>query len=207
MKKMAFFRLTGLLIGIFIFAILQSCMQGRPSEKPPIHINPNMDKQEKYKAQEASAYFANGSVNRMPVEGTVAVNELHEDTRYYYGKDESGKFVAKSPLGYGMSALTRGQERYNIYCSPCHSKAGDGKGIVVQRGFMPPPTFHQDRIRQMPDGQIFNVISNGFRNMPSYRHQIPVEDRWKIVAYVRALQKSQNASKEDIPQEKRNQIN
>lgn len=187
---------------IFLSAIfiLQSCMQGRPSEKPPIHINPNMDKQEKYKAQESSNYFADGAADRMPIEGTVAVTELHEDTRYYFGKDENGKFIGKSPIGNSMDVLERGKERYNIYCSPCHSKAGDGKGIVVQRGFMPPPTFHQDRLRNMPDGQIFDIISNGFRNMPSYKHQIPVEDRWKIVAYVRALQESQNATKADIPQ-------
>ena len=200
-------RVFNLIIVAFALVILHSCMQGRPSDKPPIHINPNMDKQEKYKPQEASNYFADGSVNRMPVEGTVAVTELFEDTQFFFGKDEQGKFIGKSPLGYSMDVLERGKERYNIYCSPCHSLAGDGKGIVVQRGFMPPPTFHQDRLRNMPDGQIFDIISNGFRNMPSYKHQIPVDDRWKIVAYVRALQKTQNAAKEDVPQEKRNQIN
>ncbi len=170
-------------------------MRGKPSEKPPIHINPNMDKQEKYKPQEESAYFANGAVNRLPVEGTVAVTELYEDQHYYFGKDEKGKFITESPLGSSTDILKRGEERYNIYCSPCHGQAGDGKGLVVQRGFMPPPTFHQDRLYKMPDGQIFDIISSGFRNMPSYKHQIPVEDRWKIVTYVRALQKTQDAVK------------
>jgi len=191
---------------IFLVAGIYSCKRGAPSEKPPIHLNPNMDLQPKYKAQEESHFFPDGSVNRLPVPGTVASDELHENTVYYYGKDAEGKFVPKGPVAYSLEVLKRGQERFNIYCAPCHSRAGDGKGIVAQRGFLPPPTFHQDRLRNMPDGQIFDVISNGFRNMPAYRHQISVPDRWAIVGYVRVLQRSQHASLNDIPKKLRNDI-
>ncbi len=191
---------------LFLVAGMLSCKRGTPSEKPPIHLNPNMDLQPKYKPQEESNFFADGSVNRMPVPGTIARNELKENTAYYYGKDRKGRFVANAPVPFTETVLRRGQQRFNIYCAPCHSRAGDGKGIVVQRGFMPPPTFHQERLRDMPDGQIFDVISNGFRSMPSYRHQIPVQDRWAIVGYVRVLQRSQHASLNDIPEKLRNDI-
>ena len=105
-----------------------------------------------------------------------------------------------------MQLLKRGQERFNIYCAPCHGQTGDGQGIVVQRGYLPPPSYHQDRLRKMPDGYIFDVITNGVRNMPSYRHQVPVADRWAIVSYLRALQRSQNATINDIPPEMRETV-
>ncbi len=188
---------------LFVFfgltVILTGCEQGRISDKPPIHLNPNMDTQQKYVAQRASKFFADGMVNRMPVKGTVAVTEGFEDTRYFYGKDEAGKVIAKAPLPFTLIRLKRGRERFNIYCAPCHGLTGNAKGIVVDRGFLPPPTFHQDKVRQYPDGHIFDVITNGFKNMPSYRHQIPVADRWAIVGYVRALQRSQNAAAADVP--------
>ena len=105
-----------------------------------------------------------------------------------------------------MQLIERGQQRFNIYCSPCHGRTGDGRGIVVQRGLLPPPSFHDDRLRKVGDGHIFDVISNGIRNMPSYRAQIPVDDRWAIVSYFRALQRSQNASINDVPAEMRGAI-
>lgn len=183
-----------------------SCFQGRPSEDPPIHVNPNMDNQEKYLANESSNFFADGATNRMPIPGIVATNEFIEDFPYYLGKEESGQYVTKSPVPFTTRTLARGQQRYKIYCAPCHGRVGDGKGIVVNRGYMPPPTFHSANIRSYPDGQIFDIISNGIRNMPSYRHQIQVEDRWAIVAYFRALQRAQNASINDIPTQMRNEI-
>ena len=190
------------LIGLF----LVSCFRGRPSEDPPIHINPSMDKQPKYKAQSESQYFENGSAMRMPVAGAVARGDDFEDSELYFGKDASGKPVTMNPLSIDMQLLKRGQERFNIYCAPCHGRTGDGKGIVVKRGYLPPPNFHQDLMRNYPDGHIFDVITNGIRNMPSYKHMIPVKDRWAIVSYVRALQRSQNASLSDIPEEIRNEI-
>ena len=187
--------------------LLTGCFQGQPSKKPPIHLNPNMDHQQKVKAQAESNFFENGSGMRPPVEGTVAQGYLRENTVYYSGKDESGKLVAKMPVTITANLLQRGRERYTIFCQPCHDGVGNGKGIVVKKGFMPPPSFHLDRLRNAPDGHFFDVITNGIRNMPTYRHQVPVEDRWAIVAYIRALQRSQSATIDDVPQDKRNELN
>ena len=192
---------------IVIVLILTSCFRGRPSEDPPIHINPNMDSQPKYKAQSESQYFENGATMRMPIAGTVARGEVFEDTKLYYGKDANGKPIIENPLQVNMQLLKRGQDRYNIYCAPCHGRTGNGKGIVVKRGYLPPPNFHQDLVRNYPEGHLYDVISNGVRNMPSYKHMIPVEDRWAIVSYIRVLQRSQNASLSDIPEEIRNDLN
>lgn len=186
--------------------LLSGCTRERTSEKTPIHLNPNMDNQEKYKAQAESRFFADGATMRTPVEGTVARGELRDDTKYFTGKDEKGNFIKKNPLAVTMEGLQRGQERFNIYCSPCHSKVGDGKGIMIEKGYVPPPSFHIDRIRDMTDGEIYDIISNGIRNMPSYRHQIHPDDRWLIILYLRALQRSQNAKLIDIPEQIRNTI-
>ena len=194
-----------LLIMVSVLIVI-GCKQGAVSEKPPIHLNPNMDNQERYDAQAASKFFSDGMVNRMPVKGTVALSEGYEDTRFYFGKNEDGTPVKKAPVPFTADVLKRGQERYDIYCAPCHGRTGNAKGIVVNRGFLPPPDFHQDKIRNYPDGQIFDVITNGFRNMPSYKHQIPVQDRWTIVAYVRALQRSQNAAEADVPTDMREKL-
>ena len=165
-----------------------------------------MDRQQKYRAQAYSPFFDDGATMRVPVAGTVARGELRDDDVFYRGKTAAGDFVRKGPLPVTMQLLERGQERYDIYCSPCHSRVGDGRGIMVTRGYVPPPSFHTDRIREFPDGQIFDVISNGVRNMPSYRHQIPPGDRWAIAAYLRAVQRSQKASVEDIPVELRDKV-
>ncbi len=200
--------LSGIIVSAVAFVLFSTvgCYQGRPSGKPPIHLNPNMDSQPKYQAQESSKFFADGSAMRQPVAGTVARGNLREDDKYYLGLNSKGKPLKKSPVATTPALLARGQERYNIYCSPCHGRVGDGKGIVVKRGLMPPPTFHEKRLREIEDGYIFTVISNGIRNMPSYKEQIPVSDRWAIVAYFRALQRSQNATIDDIPQQMRNDI-
>ncbi|MBD3377186.1 cytochrome c [candidate division KSB1 bacterium] len=184
-----------------------NCYRGRPSEKPPIHIIPDMDSQPKYEAQEASEFFENGLAMRMPVDGTVSQDHLRENTRFYQGKTESGQWVVSLPIQMTLPLLKRGQERYDIFCAPCHSRTGDGQGIMVNHGYIPPPTFHADRLRDIEDGHIYDVIVKGIRNMPSYAHQVPVNDRWAIVAYVRALQRAQNASLQDIPNEKRETIN
>jgi len=197
---------TVLTLVLWMTAMLWGCGRGLPSEKPPIHVNPNMDDQEKNKPQGMSRFFADSAAMRPPVPGTVARGNLRGDTAYYEGKDASGAFLAKVPIPVDMLLLQRGRERFDIYCSPCHSRVGDGRGIMIQRGYVPPPSFHSDRIRQMPDGRIFDVITHGVRNMPSYAHQIPTSDRWAIVAYLRALQRSHNATLEDIPAEDRGKI-
>lgn len=187
-------------------ALGASCSRGRPSKRTPIHLNPDMDNQPRYEAQSKSAFFENDATMRNPVPGTVARGYLRDDDAFYRGLNSNGEYLKEAPVFYTEQRLRRGQERYNIYCAPCHSRIGDGRGIMVNRGYVPPPTFHSDRIREMPDGQIFDVISNGIRNMPSYRHQIPPDDRWSIIAYLRALQRAQNASIEDIPVELREKV-
>ncbi len=209
MMRAAFLKHFGFASIIFLLTLLlisSGCYRKRPSDKPPIHLNPNMDRQEKYKAQSESGFFEDHSTMRQPVDGTVARGYLREDVEYYEGRDRRGRFIKNAPVEIDMKTMERGQERYNIYCSPCHSRVGDGRGIMINKGYLPPPSFHADRIREMPDGQIYDVITNGVRNMPAYRHQINPDDRWAIVVYVRALQKSQNATINDIPEEMRDEI-
>lgn len=181
---------------VFIFTIFFSgCFQGSVSDKPPIHLNPNMDSQKKYKPQSLSNFFVNGSTMRLPVPGTIARGDLHEDTIFYFGKDAAGREVTKNPLPIDEAILARGAERYMIYCQPCHNANGDGKGLVQQKGLLPPPDFMSDKVKNFTDGYVFGVISNGVRTMPSYRHQIMVKDRWAIVAHLRQMQGKLSASK------------
>ena len=204
---MMLFRLTGYLrlaaAAALALLVLAGCARERPSQKPPIHFNPNMDNQEKYQAQGESRFFDDGAAMRPPVPGTVARGQLRGDPAVYTGRDASGEFVKTSPVAIDMPLLSRGRERYDIFCSPCHSRVGDGRGIMIQRGYVPPPSFHQDYVREHADGYLFDVITNGVRNMPAYAHQVPVEDRWAVVAYLRALQRSRDAALEDIPEELR----
>jgi len=190
----------------FIIILIASCYRGKPSEDPPIHLNPNMDSQPKYEAQERSEFFEDGATMRYPAPGTVARGDLRADDIYYSGKDLNGTLVEKAPVEVTMTLLRRGQERFNIYCAPCHDRTGAGQGIIIKKGYLPPPSFHIDRLRESPDGHIYDVITNGIRNMPAYNHQIPVADRWAIVEYVRALQRSQNAVLSDVPEELRGEI-
>lgn len=180
---------------------LVSC-RGQLSEKPPVHPQQNMYFQERFNAQQENPFFENNMAMRAPVEGTVARGELRGNIELYEGIDENGEFVDEIPMEMTKEFLYRGQDRYDVFCTMCHGGTGDGQGIIMtgQYGFVPAPSFHLERILEMPDGEIYSAISNGIRNMPSYATQIPVEDRWAIVAYVRALQESQNAD-EDILRE------
>ncbi|HET6568675.1 MAG TPA: cytochrome c [Rhodothermales bacterium] len=175
--------------------------RGMESEKPPIHPVLNMDFMEKFDPQEANVFFADSMSMRHPVPGTIARGMLKADTRLYQGRTESGDLVQTIPIPVTEALMKRGQERFDIYCSVCHGYAGDGLGIIMtgQYGFTPAPSYHQDRLREVPDGYIYDVILNGVRTMPSYATQVAVKDRWAIVAYIRALQRSQNASRADVP--------
>ena len=175
--------------------------RGLPSDDPPIHPNLNMDFQEKFEAQERNPFFADNRAMRPPVPGTVARGMLKDDAPFYYGRTEDGAYVEQLPVPITREFLLRGRERYNVYCAVCHGKAGDGQGIIVTGGYgyTPPPSYHDDRLRQIQDGYLYDVIANGVRNMPGYAQQIPVADRWAIVAFVRALQRSQNAAEGDLP--------
>jgi mono/diheme cytochrome c family protein len=160
-------------------------------KKGPIHPNWNMDQTERIDPQEPAPkdVFADGRGMRTPVEGTVAVGMLREDDHLWRGK-VAGEFAKAVPPSLELDAafLARGQERYNIYCAPCHDKAGTGNGTVAGRGITQPPTFHSAYLKGFPVGQLFDVITNGVRTMPPYASQIPAEDRWAIATYVRALQ-------------------
>lgn len=188
--------------GVVLTALVLATCQGRPSGNAPIHLNLNMDDQEKLQAQEASAFFDDGFAMRIPPAGTVARGQLREDDAFYRGR-EAGEFVTVNPVAVTLPLLKRGRERFNIYCSPCHGRTGDGRGIMVTRGYVPPPTFHSKRLRELPDGHLFEVITNGVRNMPAYRNQVSERDRWAIVAFMRALQRSRDARLADVPEEKR----
>jgi mono/diheme cytochrome c family protein len=165
----------------------------------------DMVTQPKLKPYQESSFFVDGQSSRPLVAGTVARGQLDLDPAYYKGK-LGDLLVDKIPAKVDRAFLVRGQERYNIYCSPCHSRSGDGRGMIVQRGFPPPPSFHTERLLDAPPGHYFNVISNGYGAMYSYASRIPTDDRWAIVAYIRALQLSQNASLEDLPAERRSEL-
>jgi len=165
----------------------------------------DMHDQPKFIPLRSSEFFADGRSARVPVAGTVARGELRADTYFYTGLEgkEPGN---RLPFPLTRGVLERGQERYNIYCAPCHSRVGDGRGMIVLRGFREPPTFHQDRLRQAALGHYVDVITRGFGAMPDHAAQVAPEDRWAIAAYIRALQLSQSASLADVPQAERDHI-
>jgi mono/diheme cytochrome c family protein len=152
----------------------------------------------RYEAFEASASFADNRASRSAPAGTVARGWLRDDEALYTGKI-AGQTVDAFPFAITHDDLQRGQQRFNIYCTPCHGRVGDGNGMVVQRGYRQAASFHQDRLREERVGYFYDVITNGFGAMPDYATQIPVRDRWLIVAYVRALQLSQHAAVDDVP--------
>ena len=166
----------------------------------------DMHDQPKYIPMRSSAFFDDETSARQPVEGTVARGQLREDEHLYTGKTGQ-QFAATFPFEITKEALDRGQEQYNVFCSVCHDRTGAGNGMIVQRGFRRPPSFHIDRLRQAPPGHFFDVISNGFGAMSDYSAQITPEDRWKVIAYIRALQLSQNATIEDVPPQERDKLN
>ena len=170
------------------------CARGCTSSRPPIHINPSMYDQPKVLPQTANDFFYNGASMRDPVPGTIALDGLKEDTPFFTGKGPDGQYVASIPVPVNDALLARGHDRYHIYCEPCHDARGDGKGILFQRGNVPTASFHQEKILKYPDGQIFDVMTNGQGLMPSYRWPIPAADRWAIIAYVRDLERKRLAS-------------
>jgi hypothetical protein len=159
----------------------------------------DMHDQPRFKPLAKSDFYGDTRSARAPVDGTVARGQLHEDTYFYTGKiaDNPGDYM---PFAVTPEILARGRERFNIYCAPCHSRLGDGNGMIPSRGFpRKPPSFHIERLEKSPLGYFFDVMTNGFGIMPDYASQIPPRDRWCIVAYIRALQLSQNATSADVP--------
>jgi len=158
----------------------------------------DMHDQPRFKPLAESDFYPDLRSARTPVDGTVARGQLHEDSYLYTGKfgNNPGDYM---PFPVTADVLARGRERFNIYCAPCHSRLGDGNGMIVQRGFRAPPSYHTERLRKAPLGYFFDVMTNGFGAMPEYATQIPPRDRWCIVAYIRALQLSQGATMGDVP--------
>ncbi|MDB4972985.1 MAG: ABC-type Fe3+ transport system protein [Myxococcaceae bacterium] len=189
---------------LLLAALAASGCRGEISQEPPVAILRNMYFQPKYSNQAKSYFFQDQRQMRLPVEGTLA-REMETSPQLGEGRTADGAgFVDSIPIaivqrvGDMDKLVTRGQSRYGIYCVPCHDGVGTGKGMVIQRAqnqAFQPPSFHDDRLRKMTDGQFFQTISYGANNMPAYGPQLPVDDRWAIVAYVRALQVSQANSR------------
>jgi hypothetical protein len=170
-----------------------------------ISCRQEMYDQPKYKPLAESNFFADHRTSRPIPDGTVARGWLNADSKYFEGK-VGDQLVTALPMRLTRELLTRGQERYNIFCSPCHDRTGNGRGMVVRRGYQPPPSLHIERLRDAPVGHFFEVASHGLGAMPDYASQIPVEDRWAIAAYIKALQLSEWAPVSDVPADKRSAL-
>jgi mono/diheme cytochrome c family protein len=214
-------------LGLFLVLLVAVAgFRGQKSSKPPIEIFPDMDHQPKVKAQAPSDFFADDRGNRLPVAGTVPLGyEMplskenpfpdegkYRTVRYSSGTDylNSGRFGDRwgtgIPLPVTAELLQRGQERYTIFCGVCHGASGAGNGVAGQYGLVAIASLHQDRLRNMADGEIYNTITHGKNTMLGYGDSIPLDDRWAIVAYVRALQLSQNATLNDVPSDERSKL-
>jgi mono/diheme cytochrome c family protein len=165
----------------------------------------DMHDQPKYVPFREATFFTDQRSARPFVAGTVARGQLREDALLHTGK-LNGVHATVFPFAIDARVMARGRERYDIYCAPCHGRTGEGDGMIVRRGYRRPPTFHQDRLRESPFGHFFDVITNGFGAMPDYASQIRAEDRWAIVAYVRALQVSAHATVADVPPDRRGSL-
>jgi hypothetical protein len=184
-------------LSVLVLSGFGMACRSETSAQAPIQPERNMFQQQRYNPQARSNFFEDHRTMRKPVEHTIS-REMNPDPEISDGElaDGSG-YVMSVPqpmlaqLGGLENAAKRGQDRFNVYCRPCHDGAGTGQGTVVKRGMAPPPSLHDDRVRHMPDGQLFATISRGVRNMPAYNYSIPVHDRWAIVSYVRALELSQ----------------
>src|SRR5688500_9981519 len=179
------FRRSALLPAVVALLLVAGCRQ-------------DMHNQPKYRPLRATTFFADGASARPLVEGTVARGTLQEDAAFFTGK-VGNALVRELPFAVDEVLLSRGQERYNIFCTPCHDSTGSGQGMVVQRGYRQPPSFHDARLRNVEAGYFFDIMTNGFGAMPDYRMQLTARDRWAVVAYIRALQLSQHAATTDIP--------
>ncbi len=165
----------------------------------------NMHNQAKVKTLAESDFFADG-VGARPLPAHTIARGFLRDTPFYTGLGPDGKPLATFPFPVTRTVLERGEQRFNIFCSPCHDRTGSGRGMIVQRGYKQPPSYHIDRLRSSPVGYFYNVITEGYGVMPSYASQIPPGDRWAIVAYVRALQLAQNARLADLSPDERQRL-
>ena len=212
-----------LVVASFVPLALLAKARFSTSSQPRVHIIQDMDNQPRYNTQAANPLFADGRAMRLPVEGTVARGHLDKDDHYYRGfeqvRGEDGQWTVNyfqsipPQITIDQSTMQRGRTLFAIYCAPCHGVDGQGQGPIFLRaqklnqgGFVQPTNLQSPDIRSRADGHIYNTIRNGIRNMPAYGSQINTQDRWAVVAYVRALQKSQNATLEDVPANQRDSI-
>jgi mono/diheme cytochrome c family protein len=191
-------RIAQLLLVVAASSLLGAC-SNFPSRQPPIWVWFEMKKQDKYKAQMQAPFFSDGRTSRRPVEGTQSLEQYRADLPYATGIAADNTYVARNPEPLTKETLLRGQTKFNIYCAPCHDRTGSGRGVVPAKATWVPGNMHDDRIVGLVDGEIYHVISDGRRSMPGYRFQIPEKDRWAIVAYVRALQRSWRGNINDVP--------
>ena len=176
--------------------------RGTLSRKPPLEVFPDMKRQPKLRPQKVSSFFADRRTSRLTVAGAIPVNALLEDTPLASGHvPGTTNFVEINPLPMTAQLLDRGAKRYAIYCSPCHSPVGDGNGVITKYGLLRAGNYHEPRIVRMADGEIFNTVTHGKNQMPSYASQIPVQDRWAIIAYIRALERTRLGTTNDVPAE------
>ncbi|MGE0822183.1 MAG: cytochrome c [Candidatus Binatia bacterium] len=165
----------------------------------------DMHNQPRFKPLAENTFFSDNRAARPLVAGVVARGTLKEDEHLFTGR-VNDEWVTTFPFPITKEVILRGQERFNIYCSPCHGQLGDGEGAIVQRGMKHPPSYHIERLREAPPGYFFNVITNGFGAMFDYSDRVSVRDRWAIISYIRALQLSQHASIDDVPKDERQQL-
>ena len=159
----------------------------------------------RYEPLEASTFFTNGGSSRMLVADTVARGQLREDEHLYTGK-VAGQLVTEFPMPVTADTMARGRERFDVFCSPCHGRTGEGAGMIVLRGFRRPPSYYEERLVNAPVGYLFDVMTNGFGAMQDYAAQVPVADRWAIAAYIRALQVSRRGTVNDVPADRRAEL-
>lgn len=201
-------KLSYSILTLALGALALSSCANFPTTSRPIELHDDMDRQLKYKAQSLyrkAGLFEDARANRMPVPGTVAVGFLKDDDATMRGI-VGGQYVGTNPMKIDAALLKNGQAKFNTYCSPCHDRTGSGNGVVPKRTLWLPTNLHEDRVVAMPDGEIYDVISNGRRTMHGYKYQVVEADRWAIVAYVRALQRSDRGTLEEVPAELRSDL-
>jgi mono/diheme cytochrome c family protein len=212
---MRYFIVTFLFIVIAAIGILG--FRGDFSQKPPIEIFPDMDRMAKYKPQAEDKFWDDGRQDRPTLPGTVATMPEHlkvyakydtyvDDDFLATGKKEDGSFGRGFPIKVSQDLMKKGKEKYDIFCIACHGATGDGNGITKKYGMVATPSYHDERMRTMPEGEIYNTITHGKNLMGSYGAKLRYEERWAIVAYVRALQRARTASVDDVPQQNRKEL-
>lgn len=199
---MRYFVFGLVLVGLLVMGV--AGFRGKISRQPAIEVFPDMDRQPKIRPQTPSSFFADGRASRLPVEGTVARGSRFLDVPANTGMlTGTTNFVATNPLPVNMKVMARGQQRFEIYCAPCHGLTGEGDGITKSFGMGTVANLHDPRIVQLPDGELFYVITHGRNLMGPYASQIDTEDRWAVVAYLRALQLARLGTPQDLPEAQR----